>query len=266
MTCGVCEAQIPDEYTLCWDHTAPIQKHLAEIDSTIHELRTTMARQDVGAQSLGSGSTTAQPAVNLDALDAYEQLREVVVGWAVALQGRAFYWLVRTEDAASYLLTNLDLVARQDWAPDLGRELADAVRQAVQVTDRAADKISLGRCQTIISGERCPDNVTAIQGQTHGRCRTCGTTVDILEHQQSLLQEANRVLSSLPKLVRALRSAGHLPGVSIKRVEHWVQRGKLGPVIPFRNLYTAADIMDTYRRVEAYKAELAAKALRKKAA
>jgi len=266
MSCGICTAPTGDGYTICWDHTAGIQKHLAELDSTITELRTTMARQDVGAQSLGTGSTTAQPAVNLDALDAYEQVREVVIGWAVALQGRAFYWLTRTEEAASYLLTNLDLVARQDWAPDLARELADAVRRAVQVTDRAADKISVGRCQTIMEGVRCPDTVTAIQGQTHGRCRTCGATVDILEHQQALLQDANRVLSSLPKLVRALRSAGHLPGVSLKRVEHWVQRGKLGPVIPFRHLYTAADIMDTYRRVEAYKAEQAEKALRKNAA
>ena len=243
MTCGVCEAQIPDEYTLCWDHTAPIQKHLAEIDSTIIELRTTMARQDVGAQSLGSGSTTAQPAVNLDALDAYEQLREVVVGWAVALQGRAFYWLVRTEEAASYLLTNLDLVARQDWAPDLGRELADAVRGAVQVTDRAADKISLGRCQTIISGERCPDTVTAIQGQTHGRCRTCGTTVDILEYQAGLLAQAWHVKAPLPQILRALKQGKHA-SLSMSRVEWWIKKGTLAPAEG--KLYTAAAVMRAY--------------------
>lgn len=243
MSCGICTASIPDEYTLCWDHTAAIQKNLAELDSTIIELRTTMARQDVGTSSLGSGSTTAQPAVNLDALDAYEQLREVVIGWSVALQGRAFYWLVRTEEAGSYLLTNLDLVARQDWAPDLASELADAVRRAVQVTDRAADKISLGRCQTIISGERCPDTVTAIQGQTHGRCRTCGATVDILEYQSQLLADAWHVQAPLPKILRALKQGNHAT-LPKSRVEWWIKKGTLAPAEG--NLYTAAAVMRAY--------------------
>jgi hypothetical protein len=258
MSCGICTAPIPDDYTLCWDHTEPIQKMLAELDDTIQELRTTMARQDVGTPSIGTGSTTPQPAINLDALEAYEQLREVVTGWAVALQGRAFYWITTTEEAASYLYTNLDLVARQDWAPDLATELAAAVRQAVQVTDRAADKISIGKCGYIMADQTCPDTITAIQGQTHGRCKTCGNTVDILEYRQARIQQAGHVRAPLPRLVRALRAAGHLPGVSVKRVENWVARGKLGPVIPFRALYTASDIMDAYVAAEAYRAEMAA--------
>jgi hypothetical protein len=36
-----------------------------------------------------------------------------------------------------------------------------------------------------------------------------------------------------------------------------VARGKLGPVIPFKALYTASDIMDAYSAAEEYKAEMA---------
>jgi hypothetical protein len=209
MTCGVCTAETQTGYTICWDHAAPLQQHLAELDNTIHELRITMARQDVGGPSNGSaGSTTPQPSMNLDAFDAYEQLREVTVGWAVALQGRAFYWITTTETAGSYLLTNLDMVRRQDWAPDLATELAAAVRGAVQATDRAADKISLGRCQTIIEGIRCPDTVKAIAGHTTGRCRTCGTSVDVHEYQQWMISEAWHVQAPLPAVLRALSSPG----------------------------------------------------------
>lgn len=254
MSCGVCTAETPTGYTLCQRDRDNLERHLAELDNTIAELRTTMARQDTGAASVGSGSTTPQPAMNLDAFEAYEQLREVVVGWAVSLQGRAFYWVTKTEEAASYLLKNLDMVCRHCWAPDLAQELADAVRAAIQVTDRAADKITAGKCGYIMNGETCPDMLTAIQGQTHARCRTCGNTVDILEYREARFKAAGHVRQPLGKLVRALKAGGHLPGVSLKQVENWVARRRLGPVIPFRSLYTASDIMDAYNEVQAYKA------------
>lgn len=262
-SCGACE-DLSEGVFLCPGCRGHLIQNLAELDSTIAELRTTMARQDTGAPSHGSGSTTPQPAINLDALEAYEQLRAVIIGWAVALQGRAFYWITRTEDAGSYLLANIDLVRRQDWARELATELASAVWAAVNATDRAADKISLGHCLTLIEGQQCPDTITAIVGNAWGRCRTCGATANVAEHQQALMARAGHVRAPLGKLVRALRSAGHLPGVSLKRVENWVARGKLGPVIPFRALYTASDIMDAYLAAENYKADMAAHIARKK--
>ena len=251
-TCGTCPKTTGDGMHLCHDCTQTLAHHLAGLTATIAELRTTMARQDTGTPSVGSGSTTPQPAINLDALEAYEQLREVTVGWAVALQGRAFYWLTVTEDAGTYLHQNLDLVRRQDWAPDLARELAAAIKQAVQVTDRAADKISLGRCQTITEGIRCPDTVTAIQGHTTGRCRTCGTTVDVHQHQQWLITEAWHVQAPLPAILRALKHSGHL-NIPITRAENWVARGKLAPVRD--KLYTPAAVMEAHKNSRAGKRE-----------
>lgn len=245
MSCGFCTAEIPAGYTICWDHTAPLQQHLAELDSTIQELRTTMARQDVGSPSHGSGSTTPQPAINLDALEAYEQLRTVIIGWAVTLQGRAFYWIATTETAGSYLLANLDMVRRQDWACDLAAELAQAVRGAVNATDRAADKISLGPCRNVFEGIRCPDTITAIKGEAWGRCRTCGETVNVHDHQRAMIDAACGVRDTLPAILRALKTSGH-GSIPLDRAEKWVKRRKLAPVIPFVRLYTARDVLAAY--------------------
>lgn len=244
MSCGICTAETPDGYTICWDHSAPLQQHLAELDNTIHELRTTMARQDTGGPSNGSaGSTTPQPAINLDALEAYEQLRAVIIGWAVNLQGREFYWIAATEEAGTYLYRNLDMVRRQNWAPDLATELAAAVRDAVNATDRAADKISLGPCGATYEGEECTDTIIAITGTLYARCRTCGTAVNVHDHQRAMIDAAWDVTGTLPAVLRALKASGH-GSIPLARAEKWVKRGNLTPASPGR--YTAKDVLAAY--------------------
>jgi len=246
-TCGTCGAAIRAEYHLCHDHTVPMEQHLNDLPDIIAELRTTMARQDAGADSLGGGSTTAQPAINLDALDAYEQLRAVIIGWAVALQGRSFYFITTTEEAGAYLLANMDLVRRQYWAPDLAVELAAAVRRAVTTTDRAANKISLGECGNVFEGVTCTDTMTAVVGEAYGRCRTCGATVNVHDHQRALIDAAWGVRDTLPAILRALKKSGH-GSIPLDRAEKWVERGKLAPVIPFLRRYTARDVLATYEQ------------------
>lgn len=253
--CGSCTGETGDGMHLCTRCTEWLEKDLAEVDSTIEDLWTSTARLDVGAGSVGtSGHATASEPINLDAMETGRTLSTILTGWAGAL-GHTERHPVK---ASSILLAHIREVRQQDWAPVLKQELRDSLNDCRRAMDRAAERIHVGTCGTVFEGIRCTDKVTAIQGQTHGRCRTCGHEVDIRDYQQARIQAAGHVRATLPKLVRALRSSGHLPGVSVKRVEHWVQRRKLSPVIPFRHLYTAADIMDAYERVEAYKAEMAA--------
>lgn len=255
--CGACTGET--NVKLCHDHTTRIEQDLAETDNVIGELRVTMARMDKGAASIGGGGPAgSRPPINLDALDRYEQLREVLTGWASQLEGRAYLVLVRTEDVASYLLANIEKVRLAEWAYELLDELSQAMTEARRATDRAADKISLGLCGAVFEDIVCTDTVTAITGATMARCRTCGTTRNVKDHQDDLLGKAWHVRASLPRLYRALREGGHLPGVSQKRVEKWVERRKLSPAIPFKAQYTAAAIMDAYWAAEQYKADMAA--------
>lgn len=246
---------------LCAGCTEGLEQDLAEVDTTIEDLWASIARMDVGGGSVGtSGHATPSEPINLHAMETGRTLSVILTGWTNAL-GHIEPDPVK---ASSVLLAQIREVRKQDWAPVLKQELRDALNACRRSMDRAAERIPLGKCQTVLAGEHCPDTVTAIAGAPEGRCRTCGATVDVIDYQRARVQQAGHVRAPLSKLVRALRSAGHLPGVSVKRVENWVARGKLGPVIPFRALYTASDIMNAYLAAEAYKAEMAATIASKK--
>src|SRR5438067_5190589 len=101
--CGACTGE--SNTKLCHDHTSRLEQPLAETESVIDDLRTTMARLDKGATSIGGGHTGSRPPINLDAMDRYEQLRAVLTGWATELEGRTYLALIQTKDVASYLYT-----------------------------------------------------------------------------------------------------------------------------------------------------------------
>jgi hypothetical protein len=248
---------------LCAGCTEHLETDLAEVDTTIEDLWATTARMDVGTGSVGtSGHSTPSEPINFHAMETGRTLAVILTGWATAL-GCPEPHPVK---ASSVLLTRIREVRAQDWAPVLKQELRDALNDCRRAMDRAAERIHIGTCGQVFEGIECTDKVTAIHGQTHGRCRTCGNTVDILEYQRARFQAAGHVRAPLGKLVRALRAAGHLPGVSLKQVENWVARRRLGPVIPFRSLYTASDIMDAYEAVQEYKAAMTAHIEQKKLA
>ena len=245
--CGACTGEA--NVKLCHEHTTRIEQDLAETDSVITDLRVTMARLDKGAASVGGGGPAgSRPSINLDALDRYEQLRAVLTGWATQLEGRAYLTLVRTQDVASYLLANIEKVRVAEWAYDLLDELAEAMEAGRRATDRAADKISLGMCGAVFEDVTCTDTVTAVAGAAFARCRTCGTTVGVKAYQLVRIEQAWNIQASLPSILRALKQSGHL-NVPQKRVEHWVQRGKLHPVAG--SLFTPAAVMAAYYQTPA---------------
>jgi hypothetical protein len=249
--CGACTGETNTK--LCHDHTTKLEEQLAEVDDVVENIRISIERQDVGAASIGGGGPAgSKPPVNLDALDTYEQLRAVITGWAVALQGRTFYVLVKTEEAASYLFSSIELIRTTEWVYELLDELTEAMTRARAATDRALDRISLGPCTQTFNEIRCGDTVTAITGAAIGRCKTCGAKVDVRAHQQALISEAWHVQAPLPNILRALRQSGHLT-VPQKRVEHWVQRGTLLPA--GRGKFTPAAVMEAHRNSRAGRKE-----------
>jgi len=240
--CGACTGEI--NIKLCHDHTTTLEQHLAEVDDMVDNLGVSIARQDKGAPAIGGGSPTgSKPPINLDIMERYDQLRSVLAGWATALEGNNIFTRASTKDIASYLFTRIDTVRTTEWAYDLLDELSEAMNASRLATDRAAERIVVGRCQTIIEGIRCPDTVTAIQGQTHGRCKTCGATVNIHEHQQWMLAEAWHVHAPLRRILRALKHGNHAT-LPMTRVEWWIKKGTLTP--SSGNLYTAAAVMHAY--------------------
>ena len=222
--CTTCEKPTPDGVTLCHDDTARLEQDLAELDSVWEDLQTTVARLDRGAASVGGGGGGgSRPPVNLDALDKAQQLRVVLTGWAQLLPG-----LRPTGEppaVASWLLSRVREIRKQDWAGDLQTELRDALNACRLATDRAAERIRLGPCADGAAGFPCQGTMTAIKGASTGRCRTCGATCDVREWQQWMIREAWAASGALPVILRALKEYGLR--ITPKDAENWAARGKL---------------------------------------
>lgn len=241
--CGACTGET--NIKLCHDHTTALEQNLAEVDDMVDNLGVSIARQDKGAARIGGGASGSKPPINLSAMERHDQLRAVLAGWATALEGNNIFTRVSTKNIASYLFTRIDNIRTVEWAYELLDELSTAMNAGRAACDRAADKISLGRCQTIYEGVRCPDEVTAIIGAAWGRCRTCGGTVDVITHQRAMIDMAWDITATLPAILRALKQAGH-GSIPIARAEKWVKRESLVPVSPGR--YTPRDVLAAYEQ------------------
>lgn len=242
MTCGVCEEQ-PDGIHLCPGCRDKLTDNLRRVESTVEAIWTAAARQNVGAGSVGtSGHSAPADPTNSRAYDAGRTLNTILTGWARAL-GHTQPHAIK---AANVLLTHIREVREQDWAPVLHQELAEALTDCDRATDRAAPRISLGRC-----GE-CPGEVIAIEGEPFGYCRACDMPRNVKSHQQYMISEAWHVRAPLPQILRALKYAGHA-SLRMSRVEWWIKNGKLAPVEG--NLFTPADVLRAYWETPAGKKE-----------
>jgi hypothetical protein len=226
--------------TLCAACTDHLERDLAEVDTTVEDLWTSIARQDVGAGSVGStGHTTASEPLNLHAMETGRTLSTILTGWCDVLG----HTVREPVPASSVLLAQIREVRQQDWAPVLAQELREALNDCRRAMDRAAERINVGTCGNTFEGVACTDSITAIHGQTHGRCRTCGHEVDINEYRAARIADAWHVKAPLPRILRALKQGKHAT-LPRSRVEWWIKKGKLVPAEG--NLYTAAAVMHAY--------------------
>lgn len=258
-SCGACD-NLPDGIYLCHACTEGLERDLVDVAVTVDALWASAARMDVGGGTVGSSghSTPADPS-NSRAYDAGRTLNVILTGWCDTLGYREPHAI----KAAALLLARIREVRSNDWAPDLKAELREIMYECDRITDRMAERISLGRCQANLEGERCPGEVVGIQGQAMAWCRVCGTEANVHMHQAMLIAEAWHVRAPLPDILRALKYSGHM-NVPIKRAQHWVQRGRLKPVAP--NMFTPADVLAAHQAVEDYKAGIAAQIAAKQAA
>ncbi|WP_024817086.1 hypothetical protein [Arthrobacter sp. 31Y] len=249
--CGNCEAPLRDGFTLCHDCTTPLEDDLRAVAGVWEDVLVSGSRLDVGAPSVGSsgGHAGSQEPANLDALDKAQTLRIILGGWAAQLP--TIDPLGEPPVIAQWLLTQIPLVRKMDWAATLKDELREALNECRYATDRSAERVSLGECgRTDDDGEPCYGTMMSIVGGKIAKCRTCGATDGSRERQQWLISEAWHVQAFLPDIARWLTTSGHAK-IDIKKARNWVNAGKLEPdacdLGTRRDLYTPAAVIAAYR-------------------
>jgi hypothetical protein len=208
------------------------------------------SRLDVGAPSVGGsgGHAGSQEPANLDALDKAQTLRVILGGWKSQLPTIGPFG--EPPVIAKWLLTQIPLIRKMEWAATLKAELHEALNDCRYATDRSAERVSLGECWNEIEGLPCGGTMMSIVGGKIAKCRTCGATDGSRERQQWLISEAWHVQAFLPDIARWLTTSGHAR-IDIKKARNWVNAGKLEPdacdLSTKRELFTPAAVIAAYR-------------------
>ncbi len=188
--------------------------------------------------------------VNLAASEAAAQLRIVLHGWArvwdeetpirasppdvsrggeiadrtlaqFRLARRARDFALGTAARQARLLAH-EALAGRPWAPDIAREILDAVAKARRAIDRPPDVTLAGTCT-------CGAAVYATAGDLRARCRACGVARDPQELYDAML-EARGHLHTAPAAVIARMLTDVTTGkplVTAAQIRGWKHRGAI---------------------------------------
>ena len=175
MNC-ICGSTPNDGDYLCPACVSDLTKLLAETDSIVGELVAAIPRASLtasyGERVSASGSLHAPLPINDGALDAHMALDKYLMRTALELAKVTRVRLTGRDSSglASYLLTHIGTLRRQDWAGTVAKELYKLLEACVRVTLKAENKQFAGTCQT----PECGAELFVRAGADDARCKVCG--------------------------------------------------------------------------------------------
>lgn len=258
-----CDALLPDGFYVCATCAESLAYALAEVDGVVEVLDAGVARTSLtagyGERVSSSGPLHAPLPINESVFDARRALHVYLMRTALRIAETAGPLSLRSSQGlASYLMRNLDVVRRQDWAPSVEGELRKLLTKANNTANRAHNRQFAGTCQET----GCGAELYVTKGADTTNCRTCGaeyvaiqewrdtaTTYarnlenDIVGYPNALSQRLHRVHGEniTPEHIRLLASRGVLARANPERNEH----GKV-----LRPMYRLGDIKDLIKTKE----------------
>lgn len=215
--CQICTA--PTHAATCPGCVAYTEAQLTQAVTLIVDLRDEAAKTTSKTQGGYTTSTDSQPlGINFGALAVSDRLTRAI-GDLGARVG------VGTSDPHTVRENAYKLAWEQenDPAPELVRELADAVNAATRLVDLAPQIRTHGKCTTCGTFIKAPAD-----RQTH-YCTACGTAQDLGEVRASLKELVLDALGGAWFTYQEMPAALKLCGFDITQtdVRNWHRRGKL---------------------------------------
>jgi hypothetical protein len=131
-----------------------------------------------------------------------------------------------TAAAVAWMAGVPNLLALHPAADDLHGDITAIVARVRRVIDRPPDRIYAGPCETTDDGDVCPEHLYARPGARAVRCGRCGTTYDVDERREWMIDYAAdlRITATV-----ALGWARLLLDKDIPRGtwKSWVSRGRI---------------------------------------
>ena len=227
-----CDAPLPDGFYLCATCGESLAYALAEVDGVVEVLDAGLARTSLtagyGERVSGGGSLHAPLPINEAVFDAKHALHVWLMRRALMIAKLGGPLSLRTpQGLATYLLVNLDVVRRQDWAPSLEGELRGLLKTGAQSTQPPGERINVGDCGYVFENTTCTNPLTPLRTQETITCRVCGTGWDVKARQRDAIGGAWLAIGYPATIIRALAAYGIT--IKPKHFENWVKRGHLEP-------------------------------------
>lgn len=226
-TCGACD-KLPAGIYLCHDCTGKLERDLQDVSMAVESLWASAARLDVGNGSVGSSGHSAPTApTNSSAYDAGRTLNVILTGWADTLGYREPHAV----KAAAILLTRIREVRRQEWAPDLKRELREVMWQCDSITDRKQPRVFAGICPIEDeAGVECGTPVYVTEGRPTATCRECKAVWDVTDWRERAITAAGLNTGTAAEVSRILSDPARNLVLRQGTIRQWINRGKLAPI------------------------------------
>jgi hypothetical protein len=122
---------------------------------------------------------------------------------------------------AAYLIRHLDTLRRQDWAGNVEQELRGHLRHGHDHANKAEGKVFAGQCA------ECQSDLYAAKGDQEARCRTCGTSYEVLKWRAHAATAKDYYIGSATDLSRKLSAPQYGYTVSADQIRKWALRDKI---------------------------------------
>lgn len=259
-----CGRPTRDSAFVCDTCSDDLSRALGEVPWLDEQLDITLTRQKgvdyraVGGSKGGQKAAERPSPVTWAASDARTNLKGLLVSWTlfcheeqVRNQSPHSGLPVDTLPALSgWLLWRVDGLALNEIGPDAVEEITAAVHACHRLIDRHPEKRYAGPCGSTIDtdGEEttCTEELYAKVGAKRIACPNCGTTWDVDERREWLLERAMSELATAVEISRAVSWLGAAP-LTAAVVRQWAKRERIFAKGHNRNgqpLYRVGDAID----------------------
>jgi hypothetical protein len=227
--CVSCHRPSNDQF-LCHDDTEHLKRWLWEMAghaSDLHHVVMTRQTSPRGTKVMVKATTGSPLPLDPGAVTALRALREKIVPIILALtQERGVRFdAVDTETAMClWLARNVAAIALSEHALETYRDIKLAHRNVTKAVDVPAPRVWLGRCDAVVDGVTCGQDVRAETGQRHVRC-VCMTVHNVAEFRVRVLEVAADERLTAPVLLKMLGGS-----LRVGTLRQWKARGRVSPV------------------------------------
>ena len=226
-----CGSPLPDGFVLCAACGDLLAVALGEVAGVVEVLDAGLSRASLtaryGERVSSSGSLHAPLPINETLHDAKHGLHKALMKAALGVAEIAGPLTNRAPAGlAQYLVTHLEVVRRQHWAPGLEAELRKHLKHGHERNHKQDDRVFAGTCPD------CQTDLYAARGDTHTNCAGCGTQYDVLRWRTHAETAQRYYIGTPADLSRKLSSARYNHTVTADQIRKWANRGKLDRANP----------------------------------